>query len=83
MSMTWQVEAKKPISFFLRNAGVTVTKSNRCPVPIHGSFVTSTSPGLSVCAGKRSRKCATAVAMVFTCPGVPVTACASMRPFVS
>ena len=83
MSMTWQVEAKKPMSFFFRNAGVTVTKSNRWPVPIQGSLVTSTSPGLSDSSGKRSRKCATAVAMVLTCPGVPVTACASMRPLVS
>jgi len=65
-SMTWQVEAKKPIRRPLRKAGVTVTKSNRCPVPIQGSLVTSTSPGFSERAGNRSRKCATAVAMVLT-----------------
>ena len=39
MSITWQVDAKNPTSFCSRNAGVTMTKSNRCPVPSHGSLV--------------------------------------------
>src|SRR5580658_8990603 len=33
-----------------------------------------------VFSGKASRKCLTAAAIELTCPGVPVTACASMLP---
>ena len=33
--------------------------------------------------GKKSKKFATATAMVLTWPGVPVTACANMRPRAS
>ena len=35
--------------------GLIITKSGRCPVPIHGSFVASTSPR-SVSSGKRSSR---------------------------
>ena len=34
-----------------RNTGRITLMSNRWPVPIHGSFVTTTSPGDSVSAG--------------------------------
>ena len=79
-SMTWQVDARSATGLPSRQAGDTTTKSNRWPVPSHGSFVTKTSPGFIVSAGNRARKCSTARAIVLTCPGVPVTAWAIMRP---
>jgi hypothetical protein len=82
-SMVWQVEANSATACPSRNTGVTTTKSNRWPVPSQGSLVTNTSPGCIVATGKRSRKCPTATAIVLTWPGVPVTACASMRPAMS
>src|ERR687897_508525 len=41
------------------------------------------SPGRMVSSGKRAMKWRTASAMELTWPGVPVTACASMRPWRS
>ena len=79
-STRWQVEASSATGSRSRKAGETTTKSNRCPVPSHGSLVTNTSPGRIPATGNRTRKCSTARAIVFTCPGVPVTACAIMRP---
>src|SRR5215204_2570961 len=38
------------------------------------------SPGFIASSGKRAMKWRTASAMELTCPGVPVTACASIRP---
>ena len=79
-SMTWHVDARSATGFASRQAGDTTTKSKRCPVPSHGSLVTKTSPGLIDSTGNRARKCSTARAIVLTCPGVPVTAWAIMRP---
>ena len=63
--------------------GVTAVKSFKCPVPSHGSLVRKTSPSSMVSSGYLSRKLLTDAAIAFTCPGVPVTACASIRPSVS
>ena len=82
-SMVWQVEANRATGWPPRNTGVTTTKSNRWPVPSQGSLVMNTSPASIEAKGKRCRKWPTAIAMVLTCPGVPVTACANMRPWVS
>ena len=67
----------------LRNVGVTAVKSLRCPVPSQGSLVRKTSPSSIISSGYFARKLFTDAAIAFTCPGVPVTACASMRPDVS
>ncbi len=82
-STVWQVDANSATGRPSRNTGVTMTKSNRCPVPIQGSLVTKTSPGRIDSSGKREKKCFTAAAIELTWPGVPVTACASMLPRVS
>ena len=39
MSIRWLVQENSPTSLPLWNAGVVMTKSFRCPVPIHGSLV--------------------------------------------
>ncbi|MCY1216723.1 hypothetical protein D9M72_286070 [compost metagenome] len=54
--------------------------SKRWPVPFQGSLVSSTSPSRSNSGGKTFRKCLTDSAIAFTWPGVPVTACAIIRP---
>ena len=41
----------------LRNTGCITLMSNRWPVPIHGSFVITTSPGLSVVGRKLAQHC--------------------------
>ena len=54
--------------------------SCKCPEVNHGSLVMNTSPGSMVSTGCLAMKCPTPSAMELMCPGVPVTACASMRP---
>jgi hypothetical protein len=58
--------------------GVTTVMSWKCPEVFHGSFVTRTSPGLSVSGGQASRKWRMHRAMELIWPGVPVTAWAIM-----
>ena len=82
-STTWLVDANNAIGWPARNAGVTSVKSCRCPVPCHGSLVMNTSPSAISSRGNALRKWPTERAIELTCPGVPVTACASMRPAVS
>ena len=62
------------------NVGDTTTRSYRWPVPFHGSLVTNTSPSRICATGNTARKCPTERAIVLMCPGVPVTACANIRP---
>ena len=83
MSMAWQVLPKKPIRRRSRNTGVTTEMSLSCPDVFHGSLVIRTSPGESVSGGNAARKWCMAVASELMCPGVPVTAWASMRPRAS
>ena len=40
----------------------------------------NTSPGRIASIGNFVRKCFTQIAMALTCPGVPVTACATISP---
>ena len=77
------VEPKKPISLPLWNTGSITVMSKKCPADSHGSLVISTSPSRSVCEGKASTKCRPAAASELMWPGVPVTACATMRPLRS
>src|SRR5487761_171622 len=63
--------------------GVTTEKSFSCPDVFQGSLVIRTSPGESSATGKAARKCFIDVASEFMWPGVPVTACASIRPLAS
>ena len=79
-SITWAVLANRPIIWPPWKAGETTVRSCRWPVPSHGSFVMKWSPGFMVAAGKRRRKWPTLSIIEFTWPGVPVTACASIRP---
>src|SRR5688572_16975128 len=51
-----------------------------CPVPIHGSLVIITSPGLSVCAGNTSRKCFTVAGRLPMNDAIDIVDCASERP---
>ena len=78
----WLVLAKSPTGRPERNTGVTTVKSFRWPVPSQGSLVSSTSPGSNVAKGCRFRNLPTEAAMALTCPGVPVTAWASISPWV-
>ena len=80
MSMMCAVLANSPTMRPPWKAGVTTVRSCRCPVPSHGSLVMKWSPGCITVAGNLRRKCPTASAIEFTWPGVPVTACASIRP---
>ena len=80
MSAEWQVDAKKATQSRPRNTGVQIVTSFRCPEVFHGSLVMSTSPGSSVPIGYAARKCFIASAMELMCPGVPVTAWATMKP---
>ena len=59
--------------------GVTIAKSFRCPVPFHGSLVMKTSPSRIVCSGI-AQEMRDRLRHRVDVPGVPVTACASMRP---
>ena len=79
-SAMWLVAANSATGRPSRKVGVTTVKSLRCPVPSQGSFVMRTSSSPSVSTGKSRRKNPTEAAMALTWPGVPVTACASMRP---
>ena len=49
-------------------------------MPIHGSLVMYTSPGAIVSSGNFASTWPTDFAMELMCPGVPVTACATMSP---
>src|SRR3981081_2979235 len=53
--------------------------STKCPAERQGSLVVTTSPGLRLLAKMRTR-CAPAIASELMWPGVPVLACATMRP---
>jgi hypothetical protein len=83
ISTTCVVLANNATALPSLKVGLTTVRSNRCPVPFHGSLVISTSPVLERLDRNASRKWRTARAMVLTCPGVPVTACATMRPWRS
>ncbi len=80
MSAEWQVEAKKATQSRPRKTGEQIVTSFRCPDVFHGSLVMSTSPGSIVSMGKAARMCFIASAMELICPGVPVTAWATMKP---
>ena len=66
-----------------RKTGVTTVMSLIWPLVIHGSFVTSTSPGSSGSGGKAATKCRSPVAIALMCPGVPVSDCATIQPRAS
>src|SRR3989304_1626833 len=53
------------------------------PVPIHGSLVIMTSPGLSVFGGNLARKCLTVAGSVPMNDGIDSTDCAIERPCAS
>src|SRR5215204_4230261 len=59
--------------------GVSTVMSKKCPAESQGSLVVTTSPGLRLLAKMRTR-CAPAIANELMWPGVPVLACATMRP---
>ncbi len=59
--------------------GVSTVMSKKCPADSQGSLVMTTSPGLRLLAKMRTR-CAPAMASELMWPGVPVLACATMRP---
>src|SRR2546422_11658141 len=80
MSAVWQVEAKKAMHSSPRKIGEQIVTSLRWPDVSQGSFVIKTSPGRSVSSGHAARKCFIASAMELMCPGVPVTAWATMKP---
>ena len=80
MSMTCAVLANSPTIRPRRNAGLTTVRSCRWPVPSQGSLVMKWSPSRIVSTGNFARKCPTLSIMELTWPGVPVTACASIRP---
>ena len=65
------------------NTGVAMEKSGRWPVPIHGSLVMTTSPGLQVPGGKRRRKCFTVRDMVPTKEGMEPLFSARVSPLRS
>src|SRR5882724_7071816 len=62
--------------------GVSTVMSKKCPADNQGSLVVTTSPGLRLLAKMRTR-CAPAIASELMWPGVPVLACATMRPRLS
>src|SRR5712671_2966796 len=59
--------------------GDSTVMSKKCPADSHGSLVVTTSPGLRLLAKMRTRW-APAMASELMWPGVPVLACATMRP---
>src|SRR4029079_11880803 len=59
--------------------GVSTVMSKKCPADSQGSLVATTSPGLRLLAKMRTRW-PPAIASELMCPGVPVLACATMRP---
>ncbi len=59
--------------------GVSTVMSKKCPAESHGSLVVTTSPGLRLLAKMRTRW-EPAMASELIWPGVPVLACATMRP---
>src|SRR3954464_3834517 len=59
--------------------GVSTVMSKKCPAESQGSLVATTSPGFRLLAKMRTR-CAPAIASELMWPGVPVLACATMRP---
>src|SRR5688572_24209539 len=59
--------------------GVSTVMSKKCPADSQGSLVATTSPGLRLLAKMRT-KCDPAIASELMWPGVPVLACATMRP---
>src|SRR6187455_1189459 len=59
--------------------GVNTVMSKKCPAESQGSLVVTTSPGLRLLAKMRTRW-DPAIANELMWPGVPVLACATMRP---
>src|SRR5258708_36526843 len=59
--------------------GDSTVMSKKCPADSHGSLVVTTAPGLRLFAKSRTR-CAPAIASELMWPGVPVLACATIRP---
>jgi len=80
ISAEWQVEAKKAMRSPPRKTGLQMVTSLRWPDVFHGSLVMTTSPGSHASTGYTSRTCFMARAMELMCPGVPVTACATIQP---
>ena len=80
MSGAWQVDANQPIIRSPRNTGVTTVRSLIWPAVIHGSLVTSTSPGSSVSGGKAATTWRMPVAIALMWPGVPLCDWPSIRP---
>ena len=80
MSAVWQVEAKRATQSAPRKTGVQIVTSFRWPEVFHGSLVMSTSPGARVSTGMSASMCFMARAIELMWPGVPVTACATMKP---
>ena len=52
-SEAWAMMPENATKSPFKNTGVAIEKSGRCPVPIQGSFVMTTSPGFHVSGGKR------------------------------
>ena len=80
MSGAWQVEANMPITRSPRNTGVATVRSLIWPAVIHGSLVSSTSPGASDSGGKAATMCRAPVAIALMWPGVPLWDWPSIRP---
>src|ERR1700730_1423213 len=74
------VDPKKPTSLPLGNAGTMRVMSKKWPAESHGSLVIRASPRSRVWVGNASTKYLPAAASELMWPGVPVTACATMRP---
>ena len=73
------VEPKKAITRSLLNTGTSTVTSSSWPAVLYGSLVMSTSPGTSESGGYSSRMAAAPMASELMWPGVPVTACATIR----
>ena len=82
-SEAWAMIPVKATSSPSRNTGVAIEKSGRWPVPIHGSFVITTSPGFHVSGGNRRRKCFTVRDIVPTNDGIDPLFSASVSPLRS
>ena len=73
------VEPKKAMTRSPLNTGTSTVTSRSWPAVLYGSLVISTSPGTSESGGYSSRIEAAPMASELMCPGVPVTAWATMR----
>ncbi len=69
-----------PITRSPRNTGVATVRSLIWPAVIHGSLVSSTSPGASDSGGKAATMCRAPVAIALMWPGVPLWDWPSIRP---